>query len=103
MYWSDTGYLCKETQTFDKFKRPQKAGFEKREVLCNDKGVKRSEFYQAQAAGRKPELCVEIMACDYDKENYFEYDGTMYKIIRSYPVKGERIELVCEGLAAGHG
>ena len=103
MYWSDVGYLCKEKQEFDKFNRPQKAGFERREVICNETGVKRSEFYQAQAAGRKPELCVEITADDYDNEKYFEYDGVMYKVLRSYPKKKEQIELVCEGLAAGHG
>ncbi len=103
MYWSDIGFLCKEKQTFDRFNRPQKVGFEKREVICNDKGVKRSEFYQAQAAGKKPELCVEIMAYEYENENYFEYEGVMYKILRSFPAKEEIIELVCEGLSAGNG
>lgn len=103
MYWSDVGYLCREICTFDKFNRPQKAGFEKREVLCNKTGVKRSEFYQAQAAGKKPELCVEIMACEYEGEVYFEYDDVMYKVLRSYPAKRESIELVCEGLAVGNG
>ena len=103
MYWRDVGFLCREIETFDKFNRPQKAGFSRREVICNEKGVKRSEFYQAQAAGYKPELCVEVMATEYENERYFEYNGSMYKILRSYPVAGEKIELVCEGMAAGNG
>lgn len=103
MYMCDVGYLCKETESLDKFNRPHKEEFNKREVVCNKKGIKRLEFYQAQAAGRKPELCVEITACDYENERYFEYDDVMYKILRSYPVKGERVELVCEGLAVGNG
>ena len=56
MYWRDIAYLCKETETLDKFNRPQKSGFSKREIICNVKGVKRTEFYQAQAAGYKPEM-----------------------------------------------
>ena len=103
MYFSKTGYLCREVVTLDKFNRPTKTEFEKRAVFCEDKGVKRTEFYQAQAAGYKPELCVDILMCEYDKERYFELDGTMYKVLRTYPVHGEKIELVCQGMAAGNG
>jgi len=103
VYFRDVGYVCREKETFDKFNRPQKAGFEKREIFCNVGGVKRSEFYQAQAAGYKPGLSVQIMAYEYENEAYFEYDGIMYKVIRSYPIKGEKVELTCEGMAAGNG
>lgn len=103
MYWRDVAYLCRETETFDKFHRPQKGTFSKREIICNVKGVKRTEFYQAQTAGYKPEISVEIKECDYEKERYLEFDGTMYKVIRTYPIKGESVELVCEGLVDGNG
>ena len=102
MYWSDVGNLCKPVERMDKFNRPANSSFDRRLVICNIKGVKRTEFYQAQAVGYKPELTVEIMGVDYQGERYFEtVDGDnsiMYKVIRTYPVKDERIELVCEGM-----
>jgi len=103
MYWRDVAYLCTEKETLDKFNRPQKSGFEKREIICNKSGVKRTEFYQAQAAGYKPEITVEVKGYEYENERYLEFDGVMYKVIRSYPVGRESVELVCEGLAAGNG
>jgi len=99
MYWRDVGYLCKGNEKTDSLGKPYKE-FEKREVFCNEKGVKRNEFYQAQAQGYRPELCIEIKALDYDKEGHFEYDGTMYRVIRTYPVKNECLELICQALVA---
>ena len=60
--------------------------------------MKRNEFYQAQAQGYRPELCVEIKELDYDGEGHFEYGGKMYRIIRTYPVKNECLELICQAL-----
>ena len=65
MYWRDIGFLCVETEKLDAFRKPYK-DYEKREVDCNSKGVKRNEFYQAQAQGYRPELCVEIKGLDYN-------------------------------------
>lgn len=79
-------------------RRPTKAGFERREVYCNEKGVKRNEFYQAATAGVKPELCIEIKAAEYQREEYFEYDGVIYRIVRTYPVKSENLELILAAL-----
>lgn len=97
MYWRDIGYLCEETEQLDTFRKPY-ITFTKREVFCNEKGVKRNEFYQAQAQGYRPELCVEIKEADYNREGHFEYNGTMYRIIRTYPVKNECLELICQAL-----
>jgi hypothetical protein len=103
MYWRDVAYLCTPRETLDKFNRPQNNGFTKREVICDVNGVKRTEFYQAQAAGYKPEITVDVKKWEYEKERYLEYDGVMYKIIRTYPVKNECLELVCEGFTDGNG
>lgn len=100
MYFRNVGTLCTPIETLDKFNRPQRSGYTERAVICNEKGVKRSEFYQAQAAGYKPELCIELMACDYEGEGYFRYNDKLYKVIRTYPTKGERIELVCNTLVS---
>lgn len=94
MYWRDIGYLCKANKHLDAMRRATNASFERREVLCNSKGVKRNEFYQAAVAGVKPELCIEIKADEYQREAYFEYDGIMYSILRTYPVKNENLELI---------
>lgn len=99
MYWRELGYLCREIEKTDSLGKPYKE-FEKQEVFCNEKGVKRNEFYQAQAQGYRPELCIEVKALDYNKEGHFEYDGTMYRIIRTYPVKNECLELICQALVA---
>lgn len=99
MYWRELGYLCREIEKTDSLGKPYKE-FVKQEVFCNEKGVKRNEFYQAQAQGYRPELCIEIKALDYNKEGHFEYDSTMYRIIRTYPVKNECLELICQALVA---
>lgn len=75
-------------------RRVTKTGYDRRKVYCNEKGVKRNEFYQAATAGVKPELCIEIKAAEYRREEYFEYDGVMYRIVRTYPVKNENLELI---------
>ena len=94
MYWRDIGYLCKANKHLDAMRRATKSGFERREVPCNEKGIKRNEVYQAAVAGVKPELCIEIKADEYQREAYFEYKGIMYSIVRTYPVKNENLELI---------
>ena len=97
MLWREIGYLCKEVPTLDSLGKPHNT-FTKKEVFCDEKGVKRSEFYQAQAQGYRPELCIVIRGEDYEREGHFEYKGTMYRVIRTYPVKNECIELICQAL-----
>ncbi len=99
MYWREVGFLCNEIEKINSLGKPYKE-FEKREVFCNEKGVKRNEFYQAQAQGYRPELCIEIKALEYNKEGHFEYNNTMYRVIRTYPVKNECLELICQALVA---
>ena len=102
MYWKDIGYLCEEKEKLDSLRKPHKV-YKKRLVSCNNKGVKRSEFYQAQAQGYRPELCVEIKEADYKHETHFEFKGRMYRVIRDYPVKNECIELICQSLVVENG
>lgn len=99
MFWREVGFLCVEEEKLDKFNKPYKTYAEKM-VFCNSKGVKRSEFYQAQAQGYRPELCVEVKEIDYEKETHFKYEGTMYRIIRTYPVHDEALEIVCQALVS---
>lgn len=66
----------------------------KREVFCGIRSVARSEFYQAEATGYKPEL-VFVLAdyYDYEDETLVEYDGKRYRVIRTYRT-GQALELV---------
>jgi SPP1 family predicted phage head-tail adaptor len=99
MYWRDIGYLLTETTTLDALRKPQKS-FVERKVYVNEKGVKRQEFYQADVAGYRPELCLQIRASEYQNESHIRYYGTTYNILRHYPIENECVELICTGLVA---
>ncbi|MCM3492848.1 phage head closure protein [Paenibacillus lactis] len=66
-----------------------------RTVYANKKSVRQSEFYQALAAGMKPEIVFEVMVADYTEEPKVKYGDKYYRVIRTYSANGERIELVC--------
>ena len=98
MYWREVCFLCgQEHEELDKLGKPYQT-FEKRALFCNEKGVKRSEFYQAEAQGYRPELCLEIRAEEYGGETHVEFRRRMYRIIRTYPVKRECLEIICQAL-----
>lgn len=77
---------------------------ERFEIFAVIKGVKRSEFYSAMSAGLKPEITFEIFEPEYRGQKIVEYTdvcGELHRlsVIRSYPVKGERLELICTDTA----
>ena len=102
MYWRDIGNLVAEKTILDSLRRPMKE-FVSREVFCNKKSVRQSEFYQANAQGFKPELMLEVRSDDYEGEEYIDYGGKRYRIIRSYDKNGEITELVCVSMVSGNG
>lgn len=80
-----------------------KTGFQTREknagrtVLAKVDGVKRAEFYQAHAAGMKPSAVFTVDSRDYEGQTHLVHDKKRYRIVRTYPVSGNDLELVCEG------
>lgn len=64
-------------------------------VFCEPKGVRRSEFYGAAAAGQKVDAVFEINTDDYTGQKEAVYGGVAYKISRSYPLNQRRTEIVC--------
>lgn len=76
-----------------------------RTVFANKKSVRQSEFYQAVAAGMKPEIVFEVMTIDYEevakqqdselRQMKVKYNNRTYRLIRPYSANGERTELVC--------
>ena len=75
---------------------------EKRRDRCAvECGVKRNEFYQAQAIGMTPTVTFQCFGFDYDGEKIVGYNGREYSVIRTYPLDGERLEIVCTDIAEG--
>lgn len=68
-------------------------------VYAEMKSVGQSEFYQAQTAGKKPEIKFVITDyMDYQGQKYLIHNGIRYSILRTYQVKGSReLEITCYG------
>ncbi|MCB2860640.1 phage head closure protein [Streptococcus suis] len=62
-------------------------------LLCRKKSITRSEFYQANQAGIRPSLVVDIHSFEYDNQELAEFEGKRYRIIKTYPVDLEILEL----------
>ena len=62
-------------------------------LLCRKKSVTRSEFYQANQAGIRPSLVVDIHSFEYDNQELAEFEGKRYRIPKTYPVDLETLEL----------
>ncbi len=65
------------------------------DVFAESKGVKRSEFYSAQAAGQRVDAVFEVNTDEYDGQKEAVYNGVTYTITRSYPLNRTRTELIC--------
>jgi hypothetical protein len=92
--WSDSVYLISgEAETNDNgFIVPNSE--QKRQVFCNKKSVGYAEFTKTAQVGYKADLKLELRLADYENEILFEFDGTRYKLLRTYESKnGEFIEL----------
>lgn len=102
--WSDILYLLEEIETFDELNRPHYS-YKENKVYANKISVKRSEFYQAQAAGFKPEKCFEIRTIEFNEDKYthVKYNDVIYKVLRSYEKDSEITEITLTGLVNNHG
>ena len=66
----------------------------RREVFCRKGSVGQSEFYQAHANGLKAELKLVLADhLDYEGEALVEYDGELFRVLRTYRT-GKELELV---------
>jgi len=65
----------------------------KTKLLCRKRSITRSEFYQANQAGIRPSLVVDIHSFEYENQEIAEFDGKNYRIIKTYPVDLEVLEL----------
>jgi len=68
--------------------------YEESKVIARLKSIRQSEFWQAQAAGFKPEIQFNIRDFEYENEKRLKYNNNTYKIVRTYSDSGN-IELIC--------
>lgn len=62
-------------------------------ILCRKRSVTRSEFYQASQVGMRPSLVVDVHSFEYDNQVVAEYEGELYRILKTFPVDLETLEL----------
>jgi SPP1 family predicted phage head-tail adaptor len=67
-------------------------------ILCGLKSVGRTEFYQANASGLRPERIFVIHGYEYSGQQTAEFEGVRYSVIRTYETSFEEMELTCAGL-----
>ena len=94
MYWRDIVTLEAVTHDVDK------EGFlaetvTKTEVYADVQSVKRSEFYAARQIGIDLAISVKLRAADYTGQERLVWNGTRYKVARSYTEAREMYELEC--------
>ena len=54
-------------------------------IFCKKKSITRSEFYQANQAG--------IHSFEYDNQEFAEFGGKEYRILKTYPINLNILEL----------
>ncbi len=67
-------------------------------VFAELKSIGQSEFYQAQTAGKKPEIKFKLTDyMDYQGQKYLIHDGVRYSILRTYRTQTNELEITCYG------
>lgn len=96
MAWEDDVILIRRKEIgLDELKQPV---FEdtREEIACNKRSLTRSEFYFASQTDLKPSMVLEVHSFEYDNQNYLVFEGERYKVIKTYEVSSNIIELTCE-------
>lgn len=99
MLWRDTVGLISLVPGQNEYGDPVMVEGPPRTVYANKRSIRQSEFYQAAQAGLRPEIMFEVRSAEYQGEPKLVYDGTTYRIIRTYD-RGEVTELICTGLVS---
>ncbi|WP_088825661.1 MULTISPECIES: phage head closure protein [Listeria] len=95
MNWNDEITLVSTTMTMDEVGNQTPETSEIR-ILCEKKNVTRQEFYEASSSGFKPSLVVNIHPYEYSNETLVIFENLKYKVIRTYLIDMEHLELTCE-------
>lgn len=65
-------------------------------ILCSKKSVSQNEYYSAAQAGLKPEIKLVIHPYEYNGQKKFRFEGTPYKLIRTFEADPENLEITGE-------
>lgn len=65
-------------------------------VFCEVKSISRTEFYQAAQSGMKPLAAFIIYGFEYDNQEIVKHNNIEYKIIKTYKINENDLELTCE-------
>ena len=65
------------------------------EVYADQKSVRQSEYYAADAQGKRLDMVLVINADDWNGATEVEYNSVVYNIERAYQVGLGRVELTC--------
>ena len=87
--------LVKEVYGFDKY-RNSIATEEETTILCRKESVTRTEFYEAGRNDSNPSIVIVIHPYEYENQPEVIFEGTRYRVIRTYQMDFEEMELVCE-------
>ncbi len=71
---------------------------EYRKTYAAKKSIGQNEFYQAAAAGLRPEITFILWTREYKGEKSLKYGDKEYTIIRTFEPNSEEIELKCQGV-----
>jgi SPP1 family predicted phage head-tail adaptor len=69
-------------------------------ILCGKKSITGNEFYKAATAGIKPTITLVIHPYEYFGQDRLKFEGKYYRVIRTYEVDIDNIELTCETILA---
>lgn len=65
------------------------------QVYADKKSVRQSEYYAAEAKGRRLDMVLVVNADDWNGASEVEFSGVVYEIVRAYQVGLGRVELTC--------
>jgi hypothetical protein len=66
-----------------------------RKVFANEMTVSQGEYYNAAAAGLRPQKMFEVYSFEYQGEEKARHLETEYRIIRT-ETRGEKTRIICE-------
>lgn len=94
MMWRDVVELLELVETPDGYGGYTTSEIS-RQVFCDQKSVKSSEWYRAHAVGLKPEVILAVRSIEYNDEQHVRWKDKVYDVLRTYSKNGEVIELTC--------
>lgn len=98
MMYKDEIVLASASTGRDKDGFP-KADVQITEVFADVQSVKRSEFYEALRSGIAMDITCKVRSIDYGRQKFVRWEGTWYKVVRSYRVE-DWTELNCEEITS---